>query len=144
MAYYDVGQLQSLLRQVGFPEDKIVLMAAIGMSESSGRSDAINDGSGTHSIEYSVGLWQINTRVHKVYSVQQLTDPLINAKEALRIFNLQGLRAWGSYTDGRYKKYLAASQAAYGNNNTIFNVNDSSINPATILIGAILFYLIID
>lgn len=113
MAIYTAKQVQDLLRQVGFPEDKIVLMTAICKQESGFRTDAVNDGSSTKSVEYSVGLFQINTRVHKKYTVEQLKNPIINVSEALRIFKTQGLRAWGGYTDGGYKKYLALSQAAY-------------------------------
>lgn len=108
------SQLQSLWLSAGGDPDKAVIMAAISMAESFGNPNAINDGSGTHSNEYSVGLWQVNTYVHRNYSVSQLKDPAINASEAVRIYKLQGLRAWGAYTDGRYKKYLAASQAAAG------------------------------
>jgi hypothetical protein len=36
-------QLQQILRQAGWPEDRVPLMAAIGMAESSGRTDALNN-----------------------------------------------------------------------------------------------------
>ena len=110
---YTAKQVQDLLRQVGFPEDKIVLMCAVCRQESGFNTNAVNDGSSTRSVEYSVGLFQINTRAHKNYTVEQLKNPIINANEALRIYKTQGLRAWGGYTDGGYKKYLALSQAAY-------------------------------
>lgn len=111
---FSVGQLQQLLIDAGCPADKVVVLAAVGMAESSGNPNAVNDGKGTRSTEYSVGLWQINTLVHKNYSVAQLKDPRINAKEAVRILKVQGLRAWGAYTDGRYIRtgWLAKSQAA--------------------------------
>jgi hypothetical protein len=115
------GQMQNLLRGAGFPDvivpsksgnvPLIALMSAIGMSESSGCTDII--GTIAKGREYSVGVWQINTLVHKRFSIEQLKDPTINAGEALRIYNLQGLNAWGAYYDNRYKKYLPASSAAY-------------------------------
>lgn len=159
---YSIGQIQSLLRQVGFPENLIVTMAAIGIAESSGNSNAVNDGSGTKSIEYSVGLFQINTRVHKNYSIEQLKNPEINAKEALRIYKLQGLRAWGAYTDGRYKKYLAQSQAAYSQNDETdpgsfvlpvlsgtpliirTNSKNSDVSTTTMLIGGLILVLLLS
>jgi hypothetical protein len=116
MAKYSVGQLQGFLREAGFPENEIVRMAAIGMAESAGNSGAVNPGRGAggrRTNEYSVGLWQINTKVHKKYTVEELKNPQTNAKEALRIYRMQGLRAWGAYTNGNYKKFLKASEAAY-------------------------------
>ena len=123
---YTAKQVQDLLRQVGFPEDKIVLMCAVCRQESGFNTNAINDGSGTKSVEYSVGLFQINTRAHKNYTVEQLKNPIINASEALRIYKTQGLRAWGGYTDGGYKKYLALSQAAYSGTPPIVQNNQNS------------------
>ena len=106
---YSNAQLQALARSVGIPENHVPLMAAIALAESSGDPSAINPGvgaGGRRTNEYSVGLWQINTLVHKNYSVQQLKDPQINAREMARIYRTQGLRAWGAYTDGRYKRYM--------------------------------------
>jgi hypothetical protein len=159
---FSLLQLQQLLRQTGFPESRVAFMAAIGMAESSGNSSIINPGRPGHP-EYSVGLWQINTRVHHNYSVQQLTDPQINAREALRILNTEGLNAWGSYTDGRYRRWLAesqrvagnassvpapigASQGSYATGNSLFG--DSSISPGAIGIGlavvALLVFVVLD
>lgn len=131
---YNVGQLQTLLRAAGCPEDKIPTLSAIGMGESSGNPDAVNDGSGTKSIEYSVGLWQINTRVHKNYSVAQLKNPSTNAAEAVRILKVQGLTAWGAFTDGRYRKYVNASVEAYAANG--HSLPDDDDNTATLSVGA--------
>lgn len=104
--------MQSLLRQAGWPENLIVTMAAIGMAESSGRECIVGTIANN---EYSVGLWQININptLRRPWTKAQLCDPLFNAKVAFQIYGQQGLRAWGAYTDGRYKKYIPASQAAY-------------------------------
>lgn len=106
----NVGELQSVLRAAGWPEGKIVLVAAIGMAESSGNPRAVNPRG-----EHSVGLWQINMRAHgtRYGTESQLYDPLTNARAALDIYRRQGLRAWGAYTDGRYREHMAASEAAY-------------------------------
>ena len=103
------SQLQQILRQAGWPEDLIPLMAAIGMAESSGRTDALNNRPGR---EYSVGLWQINLLAHREYTQPQMEDPVQNARAALAIYRREGLRAWGSYTDGRYRQYLNAAPTA--------------------------------
>lgn len=120
-------------------------MSAIAMGESSGRTDAVNDGSGTNSIEYSVGLFQINTRVHKNFTVEQLKNPEINAREALRIYKSQGLRAWGSYTDGRYKRFLSAADAAYSGSPSSLPAPDGKVAVVAgggLLIGILIVALI--
>ncbi len=114
---YSLAQMQSLLRSAGWPESLIVTMAAIGMAESSGQSCIVGTMANN---EYSVGLWQININpsLHRPWTRQQLCDPLFNAKVALQVYGQQGLRAWGAYTDGRYRKHIPASQAAYSPNAT--------------------------
>jgi lysozyme-like protein len=107
---YSIADMQSFLRAAGWPEDLIVLMAAVGQAESSGWSGAVND---NRPHEYSVGLWQINLLVHS-YNEAQMSDPIANAQAALAVYHNEGLRAWGPYVTGVYKKYLSASQAAYG------------------------------
>lgn len=107
-------QLQDYLRAAGWPENLVVTMAAIGLAESSGNPNAVN----WTSREHSVGLWQINLNAHPQYTDAQMRDPVQNARAALDIYNRQGLRAWGAYTDGRYVsnsqgRPLDTSQAAY-------------------------------
>lgn len=120
-----VGQIQQYLRQYGFPEDKIVLMSAVLLQESGGRTCAI--GTIARGREYSVGVGQINTFVHKVYTIEQLKCVDNNFKEIMRIYRLQGLRAWGGYTDGGYKKYLAKAQQAYNGNTTTVNLPNGTV-----------------
>jgi len=117
---FNLAQLQDLLRQVGWPDimvnstsgrvPLIALMASIGLAESSGNPLARNT-----SGEDSVGLWQINRRAHPESSVAGLQDPSLNAGVALQIYNSEGLRAWGAYTDGSYRTRgnFQASLAAY-------------------------------
>lgn len=124
--------MQSLLRQAGWPESLIVTMAAIGMAESSGQSCRVGTLANN---EHSVGLWQININpsLHRPWTQTQLCDPLFNAKAALQIYGTQGLRAWGAYTDGSYKKYLAQSQAVYAPNATPMPVTATDVTlPATV------------
>lgn len=105
------GTLPSILKQAGWSDDLIPTMTAIGMAESSGNPHAVNDGKKMGTNEYSVGLWQVNRKAHPQYDEQWLKDPVNNAKAALDIYKKQGLKAWGAYTDGRYKKYLNGNVA---------------------------------
>ncbi|HEX9963104.1 MAG TPA: transglycosylase SLT domain-containing protein [Pyrinomonadaceae bacterium] len=129
MAVLTYGQVQNIMRQVGFPESEIVLGAAVFKQESSFKTDAI--GTIAKGREYSVGIAQINTFAHKTYSVEQLKDPVINLKEAYRIWKndkdrngkFKRWRSWGGFTDGGYKKYMAESQKAYsGSSSPVQNV----------------------
>ncbi len=43
---------------------------------------------------FSVGLFQIYTKVHTQYSVEQLTDPLYNTQVAYKIFQEKGWQPW--------------------------------------------------
>ena len=144
MAIYTISQLQQILWQAGWPEDLIPIMSSIGMAESSGRSNALNNRPGR---EYSVGLWQINLLAHPQYSRPQMEDPLQNARAALAIYRSQGLRAWGSYTDGRYRQYLTpatSAAATVGNVTDLFKLPDSVLTPENakvwiaVAIGALL------
>ena len=84
----------------GFPDPK--LASAIAFAESGGVPGAIlrNDR------EYSVGLWQINTRVHP-YSPQDMKDPVKNAWVAY-VLSKAGTdwSPWSTYKNGSYKKFL--------------------------------------
>lgn len=104
MAIYSYGQLKQFLRQAGWPEALVPLMAAVGMAESSGNSSAANTKG-----ENSWGLWQVNRDAHPQWSAAQLQDPLFNARAAYEIYKKEGIRAWGSFTDGRWRQYQNVS-----------------------------------
>lgn len=116
---YSQSELEDILRQAGWDEDKIPMMSAIGMAESSGKASAYNPGigpGGRKTKEQSIGLWQINMlpSLGRNYDRRRLAeDPVYNAKVAKDIFNQQGLKAWGAYTDGRYKKYFKGKALPY-------------------------------
>lgn len=83
----------------GFPDPK--LAAAIAIAESGGVPGAFV----RSSREYSVGLWQINTRVHP-YSVDAMKDPLKNAAAAMQISNGgTDWSPWTTYKTGAYKQF---------------------------------------
>ena len=107
------GALYSLARQAGFSESNARVMAAIAMAESSGNPQAFNGN--TRTGDQSYGLWQINMlgdmgperrQLFGITRNEQLFDPLVNARAALRIFQQQGFRAWSAYTNGAYRSYL--------------------------------------
>ena len=104
-----------------FTEDEAVIMAAIGMAESSGRPLAHN----TEGDDNSYGLFQINMLDRPGFmmgeerrgqfgldSNEQLFDPLVNGKAAKFIYDMQGFEAWTVYRTGAYLKYLPAAQEA--------------------------------
>jgi len=104
-----------------FTEDEAVIMAAIGMAESSGRPLAHN----TEGDDNSYGLFQINMLDRPGFmmgeerrgqfgldSNEQLFDPLVNGKAAKFIYDMQGFEAWTVYKTGAYLKYLPAAQEA--------------------------------
>jgi hypothetical protein len=129
------SQLQSVLRQAGWPESLIVTMTAIGLAESSGNTTALNARG-----EHSVGLFQINMNAHgtRFGTQAQLYDPLTNARAALTLYNERqregkrnGLTHWGAFTDGRYRQYLSASQAAYNAISGAAGAASNFVNNAT-------------
>ncbi len=101
MATLTQSQVYAIAVSTGLAQPK--LMAAIAMAESSGRTDVVN------SIG-CVGLWQINqpvhVKTHPTWTKSWLSNPVNNARAAKVIYQQQGLEAWESYTDGRFKKYM--------------------------------------
>lgn len=98
--HYSYEELKQLWVNNGGDPSKANLMAAVAQGESEGWSGNWNsaDPSGG-----SVGLWQING-AHG--NLDQFTDPNKNAATAVKVYNSQGLGAWGAYTSGAYKQYL--------------------------------------
>lgn len=122
---YNLAQLQNLSRQAGWPENQIAKVAAIEMYESSGDPNIVNNGSSTHTNEYSVGLLQINTLSHRdAGTIAQLQDPIYNLQYALRLW--QGRPNWQDwYTSNNkynqdYRGIASQSRAIYvqGGNST--------------------------
>lgn len=97
--------VRAIAKQAGFPESELDVMVAIALAESGGVPNAMGDGG------VSIGLWQINTRAHPEYTVEDLRDPLKNARAALKIAHTpRGLKHWSVYRSGRYKQYLPAAR----------------------------------
>jgi hypothetical protein len=99
------SQLEGLWIQNGGSTAQAPLMAAIALAESGGVPTARNDkdNGGTQS---SFGLWQISTGTHNPPS-SNWSDPNENARLAMGKLKSQGLKAWGTYTSGAYRRFLA-------------------------------------
>jgi hypothetical protein len=114
-----VGQITNLARSAGFSGEEAVIMAAIAMAESSGRSSAHNPDASTGDNSY--GLWQINMlgrmgperrRQFGISRNEDLFDPATNAMAARRVFLSQGFGAWSVYRSNAYRQYLPAARRA--------------------------------
>lgn len=94
--------LGDLAREGGFPDEELVTAAAVGLAESNGRKGAVNiNRNGSR----DSGIWQINS----VHGYDDLHDPLVNARAAFEVWELQGWTAWyahtprgGEYGSGRW------------------------------------------
>lgn len=104
----------------GLSGNELITFAAVGMAESTGSSGVVNNNPATGDNSY--GLWQINMigslgperiRQYGLRSADDLKDPETNARVAAQLLRSSGLSAWGAYTDGRYRQYLAEASRAY-------------------------------
>jgi hypothetical protein len=104
MTVYTYSQLEGLWIGAGGRRSLAPVMAAIAMAESGGRSNALNpdDNNGTQS---SFGLWQISNGTHTPPS-RNWANAQENARLAVAKYKEQGLKAWGTYNSGAYKKFL--------------------------------------
>lgn len=96
---YSYAQLEGLWINAGGSKSLAPTMAAIAMAESGGCSTAYNPSGAT-------GLWQILGAVDPS-DQGSLTNPTVNAKEAVLKYQSQGLTAWTTYTSGAYKGFMS-------------------------------------
>jgi hypothetical protein len=111
---YNQGQIEQLLRQVGFPESAIPTMVKIAQLESTNNTQAFNDDSDTGDLSY--GLFQINMlgdmgperrKWFGIKSNEELYDPVTNAKAAYKLWNSRerskgkgkGFTHWSTYNE---------------------------------------------
>jgi hypothetical protein len=131
---YTYSQLEQLWVQAGGSSALAPLMAAIAMAESSGNPTAYNPSGAT-------GLWQILGAVNPSDQAN-LTNPQVNAHEAVLKYQTQGLNAWETYTNGSYKQFYngnvtpaqasAGSNAASGSQANLM-ADTNSLNPSDAL-----------
>lgn len=128
------NEIAHYAQAAGFPSGEIALATAIAMAESGGNTRAHN----TRPPDNSYGLWQINmygslaTGRRVMFGIttnDQLFDPSVNARAALMIRRGQGWTAWSVYTNGAYKKHLAAATAAAGAPSAPGGTSDGFSNP---------------
>lgn len=119
MATLSAAQLYAINRQAGFDPASAVIMTAIQLGESGGRTDALGDvGLQTSTWGPSVGISQVRSLRGELGTggtrdQMRLTDPLFNARAAYTISS--GGKKWGAWTvynTGAYRKHLSAAQAA--------------------------------
>ncbi len=97
----DLARLTQLAKEVGFPNPE--LAAAIAMAESGGQPGSVKN----DAVEHSVGLWQINIRVHPQYLQEDMLDPVKNAQAAFEISQHgKDWRPWTVFRTGAFKRYL--------------------------------------
>ncbi len=111
---YSQGQIEQLLRQVGFPESAIPTMVKIAQLESTNDTQAFNPDSTTKDLSY--GLFQINMfgnmgperrKWFGLKSNEELYDPQKNADAAFKLWNSrerskgkgQGFTHWSAYNN---------------------------------------------
>lgn len=92
-----------------FPEQP-ELMIAIAKAESGLGKNNYNpewhrDRNGNPVCQGSFGLFQVGC-VNYIEDPTKLNDVDFNLKIARKVYDTQGITAWGAYTNGSYKKYL--------------------------------------
>lgn len=121
-----VEELVRIALEAGFSRGEASVMAAIAAAESGGDPtiDTVRSGLDPNMRrEYSIGLWQINYKVHQnwlrselgITDPEQLRDPATNARAARAVKEKQGLGAWATYTSGAYQPYYLRAQEAANN-----------------------------
>ena len=110
-------KIREMLLAVGFKPEIARIMSAVFMAESAGNPliDTVKSGLDREKKkEFSIGIAQINMKDDKdrmlklfdIQSIEELYDPIINVISAKRLYDEQGLEAWGAYTDNSYKDFL--------------------------------------
>jgi hypothetical protein len=106
--------------QQGLEPERAILMAAIGMAESTGQSGVVNDNPKTGDLSY--GLWQINMigdlgparlKQYGLKSANDLKDPETNARVMASLLKGSGVSAWGAFNDRRYLQYMTEARRVY-------------------------------
>src|SRR5262245_8069985 len=118
------NQLSQLWSEAGGPPAIAHLMAAIAMAESGGRVNAIGP---MTRFGQAKGLWQILGQLVP----GNIFNPLVNARNAVAKWHLQGLSAWEAYTNGNYRQFLAGGGAirepvlGVGRSGTVYHLGEA-------------------
>jgi hypothetical protein len=103
------AEVLEVVKRAGWPEKLRLVAVMVALAESVGGAPFVYN---TYKRGH-FGLFQISRSAHPQFFAgdsEQWADPVANAKEALRIYNSQGWKAWQAYTDGKHKKH--ANEAA--------------------------------
>ncbi len=121
---YTFAQLEGLWIQAGGSRALAPIMAAIALAESSGNPNAKNatDNGGRQT---SWGLWQISDGTHNE-PAPNILDPLVNAQQAVKKYQSQGLNAWGTYSSGAYEKYMQQGVTPVGYTGSTSTATDAN------------------
>lgn len=102
--HFTFAQLEALWINNGGSRALAPTMAAIALAESGGDPTAKND-KDNGGKQTSWGLWQVSDGTHNMPRAN-IFDPNVNAKAAVAKYKVQGLKAWGTYTSGKYREFL--------------------------------------
>jgi hypothetical protein len=100
------AQAEGYWLAAGGPAVVMAIMAAVAQAESGLRPARVQEGQPYQTTGW--GLWQITPgdSVSQVGVDQELLDPLTNAKAAVIKYKVLGLRAWTTFADGSYTRFL--------------------------------------
>ena len=107
--------------QNGLSKEQAILMAAVGMAESTGNSGARLIGGPVAGADPR-GLWQINMagnlmsdrlKRYGLRSAEDLDDPETNARVMASMLKTDGISAWSAYTDKRYLQYMSEARRMF-------------------------------
>jgi hypothetical protein len=107
-------QIATWARQGGFTGDDLVIAIAVSLAEHNG--NVVNDAIGGPNTDgtYDYGAWQINS-IHKAnFALYPDWYTVSNANQAMAVFNGQGWRAWSTYKDKKYEKFMDRARTAAG------------------------------
>ena len=107
--------------QNGLSKEQAIIMAAVGMAESTGDSGARLIGGPIAGADPR-GLWQINMagnlgpdrlRRYGLRNAEDLDDPETNARVMASMLKTDGISAWSAYTDKRYLQYMSEARRMF-------------------------------
>lgn len=139
MTTQDPLTVVSALRLAGFTGGTVAVMTAIAGAESTFDNEATHH-NGDGSTDY--GMFQINSK-NTAYVPANFFPPgegwksvYLNAVAAKKIYDAQGLRAWTTYTNGDYVKFLGQAQKAAGTTLTAQAQSELDKNLTQLGVGA--------
>lgn len=116
MATLNIAQMIGYAKGAGFTGEDATIAGAVGMAESSGRTDVVN-------FLGCVGIWQIYVGVHRAEIKRRwpnldpttaMKDPAKNAEMAYWLWKQSKWRPWEGYTNGMYLKYMPQARKDAG------------------------------